>query len=90
VKVNTDAAFVLVLHSGSSGAVIRNEYGELIRGSSHWYDYVPDVLTAEALAARDGVMLARSSGYERIVLELDNKELVNLMSSLAVERSSIA
>jgi hypothetical protein len=33
VKVNTDAVFVLALHSGSGGAVLRNEYGELIRAS---------------------------------------------------------
>jgi hypothetical protein len=57
---------------------------------SHWCDHVPDVLAAEALAARDGVLLARSSGCERIVLELDDKELVNLLSSSAGERSSIA
>jgi hypothetical protein len=48
------------------------------------------VLVAEVLAARDGVMLAQSSGCKRIVLELDNKELVNLLSSDAGERSSIA
>jgi hypothetical protein len=58
--------------------------------SSHWYDHVPDVLAVEALAAIDGVLLARSSGCERMVLELDNNKLVNLLSSTVGERSSIA
>jgi hypothetical protein len=42
------------------------------------------------LAARDGVRLAQSSGYEKIVLELDNKELASLLRTEAGERSSIA
>ncbi|KAF8697873.1 hypothetical protein HU200_035366 [Digitaria exilis] len=31
----------------------------------------------KAMAARDGVCLARSRGFQRIVLELDNKELLS-------------
>jgi hypothetical protein len=90
VKVNTDASFVRALRSGSGGAVLRDEHGDLLRASARWYDHCSDVLVAEVLAARDGMMLAQSSGCKRIVLELDNKELVNLLSSDAGERSSIA
>jgi ribonuclease HI len=89
-KVNTDASFAVASNSGSGGVVVRDGDGKLVQASSKFYAHVPDVLTAEALAARDGVLLARASGYERVQLEMDNALLVNLLRSDAGERSSIA
>ncbi|KAF8754851.1 hypothetical protein HU200_011388 [Digitaria exilis] len=89
-KVNTDASFLLASGSGSGGVVIRDDAGRVIAASSKFYEHVPDVLTAEAIAARDGVLLARACGHEKIVLEMDNLALVNFLRSDTGERSSIA
>ncbi|RLN04506.1 hypothetical protein C2845_PM13G11980 [Panicum miliaceum] len=80
-KVNTDASFLKTPCTGGGGAVIRDEEGALVRASAKFYSHVPDVLTAEAMVARDGVMLAHAYGLERVVLELDNLSLVNLLRS---------
>jgi hypothetical protein len=54
------------------------------------FQHVPDALTAEALATRDGVLLARACGLEKVILETNNLHLWNLLCSQAGERSSIA
>jgi hypothetical protein len=86
-KVNTDASFVLSCSSGLCGAVIRDEEGNLLMAAAKRYTHIPNVLTAEALAARDGLLLALSSSYNAVILELDNLALVNLLRSVAGEQS---
>jgi ribonuclease HI len=90
IKVNTDAAFDSSSGSGSSGVVIRNENGEILMAAAKHHYHTPDALTAEALAARDGLVLAHSGGFHKVILETDNLELVNLLQSVAGERSQIA
>jgi hypothetical protein len=72
IKVNTDAAFCQASHSGSEGAVIRDDRGHLLQVSAKHYELVPDVLMVEALAARDGLQHARACGYGKVILEVDN------------------
>jgi hypothetical protein len=38
----------------------------------------PDVLTAEAMAVRDGLLLAHQGGFDAVILESDNLESVSL------------
>ena len=57
-KVNTDASFVSASCLGSGGAVIRDDSGKVLKASSKFYEHVPDVVTAEAMAARDDLLLA--------------------------------
>jgi ribonuclease HI len=87
--VNTDAAFDSTSSSGSSGAVIRDENGEILWAAAKCHYHIPDALTAEALAARDGLLLAHSGGFHKVILEVDNLALVNLLQSVAGERSQI-
>jgi len=89
-KVNIDASFVSASRSGSGGAVIRDDSGKILEASSKFYEHIPDVVTAEAMAARDGLLLARACGHEKVVLEVDNLALVNLLRSEAGERSPVA
>jgi hypothetical protein len=89
IKVNMDASFIMAIQSGSGGVVIRNDHGELLQATANHYEHVPDVLTAEALAARDGLLLARACGFMKVVLEGDNISLVNLLRSEAGIRSPI-
>jgi hypothetical protein len=51
--------------------------------------HIPDALTAEALAAT-GESLSPLGGFHKMILELDNRALVNLLQSVAGERSQIA
>jgi ribonuclease HI len=62
VKVNTDAAFDANSCTGSSGVVIRDHAGRVLSGAARWFEDVLDVLTAEALAAKEGLELAVENG----------------------------
>ena len=89
-EVNTDAAFVSATGDGAGGAVVRNSQGEIMMAAARFYKHLPDVLTSEALAARDGVMLAQELGVEQLILELDNSTLVALLRSEDGGRCAIA
>jgi len=72
MKVNTDAAFVSTTSDGAGGAVVRNSQGEIVMAAASFCKHLPDVLTSEALAARDGVML--------VTLKVNLNLSVNYMS----------
>ena len=78
------------LGDGAGGAVVRNFQGEIMMAAARFYKHLPDVLTSEALAARDGVMLAQELGVEQLILELDNSTLVALLRSEDGGRCAIA
>jgi hypothetical protein len=88
-KVNTDASFQASSSSGAGGAVIRDEDALLLAARSLEYSCLGSVLTAEALAARDGLLLAAELAVERIVLEIDNLPLFNFLRSDEGERSEV-
>ena len=90
MKVNTDAAFVSATGDGAGGAVVRNSQGEIMMAAARFYKHLPDVLTSEALAARDGMMLAQDLGVDELILELDNSTLVALIRSEDGGRCAIA
>ena len=90
MKVNIDAAFVSATGDGAGGAVVRNSQGEIMMAAARFYKHLPDVLTSEALAARDGMMLAQDLGVEQLILELDNSTLVALLWSEDGGRCAIA
>lgn len=89
VKVNTDAGFDALAFTGTSGAVIRDHTGTVKAAAARWFDDVPDALTAEALAAKEGLELAVENGYDKVVLEVDCSGLKMLLSSDDATRSSI-
>ncbi|KAF8701881.1 hypothetical protein HU200_033208 [Digitaria exilis] len=89
-KVNTDAAFQESSSIAATGAVLRDEDGCLIAAAAKRYMHLSDVLTAEAIAARDGLILAITRGCQRITLDVDNLALFNLMQSDMGERSVVA
>lgn len=89
LKCNTDGAFYDQQWRGATGAVLRDEYGAFIRGSAKWYDHCLDALSAEALACRDGLIMARQYGARKVWLETDCQEVVRLWQAGANQRSSI-
>jgi len=46
-------------------------------GRSRWYPHALDALMMEALACRDGMLLAKERVVMKLVLETDSQELVS-------------
>jgi hypothetical protein len=69
--INVDASFRAEDRRGTTGVVLRNHDGRCIAGRAKWYDNCLNVLATEALACRDGVLLARELGMQRLQLETD-------------------
>ena len=63
----------------------------LLTASCRWYTNLSDVLTVEALAARDGVLLATEREATKVILlEVDNLSVANLIRSEEGIRSGIS
>jgi hypothetical protein len=39
-----------------------------------WFDHMPDALTAEAMAAKEGLKLVLENSYDKLILEVDSRE----------------
>jgi ribonuclease HI len=90
VKFNVDAGFDAASGEGSSGLLIRDHAGSLLRAQAIWYGNVSNCLTMEALAVRDGVRLAADLGLSRVEVETDAKEVVSLWKDRSNGRSEVA
>lgn len=86
--MNTDASFDPNSFTGSTAVVIRDHAGMVVSGAARWFDGVPDVLAAEALAAKEGLELAPEMGYERVLPEVDCNNLKTLLEDRSCMRSS--
>lgn len=75
-KVNSDAEFDPASCTGSVGVVIRDADGCLVGTAARWFDDVSDVITAKALAAKEGLELAQELGLEQVILEVDSEESI--------------
>jgi ribonuclease HI len=89
MKINTDASFDTNTCTGSAGVVIRDHSGMVRAAAERWFEDVPDALTAEALAAKEGLELALEIGYDSVILEVDCQCLRTLLKDPASMRSSI-
>ena len=93
VKCNTDGAFYEQQGQGATGAVLRNDTGDFLRGGAKWYNHCLDALSMEALACRDGLALALQTGiqkvWQKVWLETDCQEIVKLWQAGVNQRSSV-
>ncbi|RLM87720.1 hypothetical protein C2845_PM04G12950 [Panicum miliaceum] len=89
MKVNSDAAFDAATGKGSAGVVIRDHDGVVLAAATRWLGSVKDVLTAEAMAAKEGLELAVECGVDKAVLEVDCSELTKVLESSDGVRTSI-
>lgn len=71
-----DGAFYPATGQGATGAVIRDQVGSFRYGAAKWHAYGLDALTMEAIACREGVVLARNLGIQNLRAETDSQELV--------------
>ena len=89
IKINTDGSVALEARRGGVGGVARSH--STFRAA--WckpYQGITDPLISETLAIRDGVIFAKLRGYEKVVMESDCLEVVNLWNSRHDDRTIVA
>jgi hypothetical protein len=89
LKINTDAVFDAIILVGASGCVVRNADGVFLRAASSWLESVPDALTAEAIACREGVKLCLGWTDRKIIPESNCMTLVELWKTRKKNRAAI-
>ena len=90
LKINVDAAFLEQAGCGSTGLVVRDSEGNLIRAQALWYRFASSAQTMELYAIRDGIQLARDMGYSQICIESDAQQVVRMCNSKLSERAANA
>jgi hypothetical protein len=80
VKIKTDGGLSLIAPKGGAGGVARSHSAYLGSWSKD-YEGITDLHIAEALALRDGVILARLRGYVKVVMETDCLEVVSIWNT---------
>jgi hypothetical protein len=78
VKINTDVTFQAESLMGATWAVIRDEHGAFLKAFARQIPSVGFALMAEAEAWRDGIRLLGLLPQQKVILETDSLELVNL------------
>jgi hypothetical protein len=78
-KLNVDASFYAEYFSGATGAVIRDDHGGFFTGSCCSLPSVADVVSAEARALRDGLLLAGQVGCSKLIVDSDCMEVISTM-----------
>jgi ribonuclease HI len=74
--INVDVSFRPENGSGSTDAVIRDSSGSFIAASHSYFEHVVDAPSAELMAVKDGLLLARHIGCNRIIIQSDCLEVV--------------
>ena len=83
--MNSYASFCSGDCTGSAEIVIRDHDGVVLVAAARWLDDVPDALTAEALATKEGLELAAELGYQRVVRRATAKACGRCSGILPVE-----
>ena len=79
-KLNTDGASLGNPGKAGGGGLIQDHQGKWIKGFMRRIGLVTSI-TAELWALRDGLMLAKQIGITHLVVEMDNKVIVDLVQS---------
>lgn len=87
-KLNTDGSSVQQRKVAGGGGVLRDGFGNWVVGFSIGFDFRSSVL-AELSALRAGLIIAKSLGIKKIVVELDAKVVVSLITNSSKTKKSI-
>ena len=87
-KLNTDGSSVQQRKVAAGGGVIRDGFGNWVVGFSIGFDFRSSVM-AELSALRDGLIIAKSVGIKKIVVELDAKIVVSLITNSSKTKKAI-
>jgi ribonuclease HI len=72
LKLNVDASFHEDMAAGATGAVIRDYQGQFVVASTNYIPYVSSASMAEAIAMKEGMLLANRLGCSSIIAESDS------------------
>ena len=67
--------------SGSTGAILRDHMGHFLAASCEDIPFVEDAATAEARALRNGLLLANDMGCNKLYVEADCMEVIDVMQN---------
>ena len=81
VKLNVDAAFDINSGAGGTCVIIRDHFGSFVSGGRWSLQFVEDAATAEACALHDGLLLAGKIGCNKLIVESDCLEVVEIMQN---------
>jgi hypothetical protein len=76
MKLNCDGALDFNSKAAGAGMVARDCTGAFVLAECRRYENIIDPGTAEILACRDAILLARSRGWSHIVVETDCQLIV--------------
>lgn len=88
--MNVDASFDENTNQGSSGLVISDSFGTLLRAQALWYEFAASSMAMEAEAIRDGVRMALERDFRRVVVESDAQAIIKLWETEDFDRAEIA
>lgn len=81
VSLNVDASFDADSGTGGTGAIIRDAMGSFIAASCSNIPFVEDAATAEARGLKDGLILANNTGCNKLEIESDCMEVIDIMTN---------
>ena len=76
VKINVDASFCAENLSGATGAVARDDRGDFIAAANWFIPHVSNVVAAEIIAVRNGMILAERIRCNSLIIESDSTIVV--------------
>jgi ribonuclease HI len=71
-----DASFDEDTLQGTTGAIIRDNKGRFVAARNSKISAVYDVVTAEAMALKEGLLLADGMGCNRFIISSDSTEVI--------------
>jgi ribonuclease HI len=86
-KLNADGAFSAAEGTGGCGVVLRDHDGRFLAGASHFFHSSLDPERAELMACKYALLLARTKGLGKVILESDCLGAVTKIRSCGVDRS---
>ncbi|MBA0726761.1 hypothetical protein Golax_002568, partial [Gossypium laxum] len=87
--LNTDGAVQTNIGLSATGGVIRDNMGKWILGYNRFLEKC-SVFTAELFGLLDGLTLLQKQGYDRVLIQLDNLEMVKTICDRKLDRSNIS
>jgi ribonuclease HI len=85
-KANSDGAFSKVHSHRGGGVIVRDHHGAHIACACHFFPRVDDPESAELLACRRAVLLAKEVGATKMVLETDCAGAVSKLNNRELDR----
>jgi ribonuclease HI len=88
IKINIDGGLSLEARQGGAGGIARSHSAYLGAWSKPLLG-ISDPFIAEAMALREGVVFAQLRGFQKVVMETDCLEIVDLWNSRHSSRAAV-